>query len=78
METHETGTAYYLIAALLFFGGAFCAFSAFKNYDWFMEHRKAWLFVKLFGRSGARAIYIVLGLAMMAGGILFTVPLLFS
>ncbi|MCL1825083.1 MAG: Imm17 family immunity protein [Betaproteobacteria bacterium] len=30
-----------------------------------MNHPKAWLFVKLFGRNGARVFYVVLGVLIV-------------
>ena len=35
------------------------------DYDWFMNSGKAWIFVKLFGRDGARVFYILLGLFLI-------------
>lgn len=54
-------------------GGFFCFFSAFNDYDWFMNHRKAAFFVMAFGRTRARLFYMALGILMIvvAGG-LFT------
>lgn len=49
--------------------GVFCAFCAFKDYNWFMNNRKAWLFVKLFGRNGARIFYMILGALFVVAGI---------
>jgi hypothetical protein len=55
-------------SAVLLLAGVFCAFCAFKDYDWFMNNRKAWLIVKIFGRRIARAFYIVLGLLLAGAG----------
>lgn len=49
--------------------GLFCAFCAYKDYDWFMNNRKARLFVTLFGRSGARFFYIIFGVIIVVLGI---------
>ena len=49
----------------IFLCGLFTVFCATQNYDWFMENRKTWLFVKLFGRNGARVVYILIGLFLM-------------
>jgi hypothetical protein len=63
----DTKTAV-LGGAVLVLAGVFCAFCAFKDYDWFMNNRKAWLLVKIFGRRIVRAFYIVLGLALVGAG----------
>ena len=54
------------VIALL--AGVFCIVCAVKDYDWFMENNRAWLFVKLFGRNGARIVYVLLGLALAGVG----------
>jgi len=46
-------------------GGVFSIVCAVRDYDWFMNHPKAWLFVKLFGRNGARVFYVVLGVLIV-------------
>ena len=76
MEDLEVGSLpYYLITALLLLGGIFTIVCVVKDYDWFMEHRKARFFVSIFGRTGTRVIYGILGGAMFIGGLLFIVPL---
>ena len=57
------------IPILTFFVGFFSVFCAVKDYNWFMNHRKAQFFVKLFGRNGARFFYILLGLVIMGGAV---------
>ncbi|MDR2006197.1 MAG: immunity 17 family protein [Acidaminococcales bacterium] len=57
-----------LEGALLMLAGGFSAFCAFKDYDWFMESRKARLLVKIFGRKVVRAFYVALGAALIGGG----------
>jgi hypothetical protein len=56
----------------LFFtaSGVFTISAAAMNWDWFMNHRKAWLFVKLLGRQGARLLYGVIGISLVVLGIL--------
>ena len=51
--------------------GVFSTFCAYRNYDWFMKSSKAWLFVKLFGRDGARIFYMILGVLLIFGGFYF-------
>jgi small neutral amino acid transporter SnatA (MarC family) len=50
-------------------GGIFCIVCSFKNYDWFFKLAKAEVFVKLFGREGARLFYLILGFLIMFLGI---------
>ncbi len=61
-------------AALIIFLGAFSLFCAVMNFDWFMESRRARIFVGMFGRDGARIFYGLLGLALMGlgGGLVTT------
>ena len=57
------------------FAGGFSVAGAALDWDWFMNNRRAWLFVKLFGRGGARVVYVLIGLGlavlggMMVGGV---------
>lgn len=51
--------------------GGFSFFCAYQDYDWFMENRRAALFVLIFGRGGARIFYMLLGLAFIGGGLIF-------
>jgi hypothetical protein len=44
-------------------GGAF-------DWDWFMNSRRASIFVRLFKRGGARAFYILLGSGLAVLGVL--------
>ena len=59
-----------LFRVLMAAGGFFSIVCAALDLDWFMNHSKAWLFVKLFGRDGARVFYILLGLAAIAMALL--------
>ena len=49
--------------------GFFAIFCAYKDYDWFMNSNKARLFVKLFGRNGARKFYMGLGVFIIIMGL---------
>jgi len=50
-------------------GGLFTLAAAACNWDWFLAHRKARLFLKLLGHTGARVFYGVLGtILLIAGG----------
>ena len=57
-----------LIGCLIAVFGAFTIACAAGDWDWFMESRRARLFVRLFGRNGARIFYGLLGLAFVVGG----------
>ncbi len=50
--------------------GLFAGVAAAMDWKWYMNHRKAQLFVKMFGYQGARVFYMILGLAMMILGAL--------
>ncbi len=50
--------------------GLFCMICATLNVNWFMENRRARIFVELFGRTGARVFYFILGFAFTVMGIL--------
>ena len=57
-----------LMGAGLLIGG-FTFFCALKDYDWFMNSRKAAFLTMILGRSIARIFYMVLGLAFIGGGL---------
>ena len=61
----------YLLIGVL--AGGFSIFCAVKDYDFFMNSSKAWLFVKLFGRNGARIFYIILGAVIICCGLLLAI-----
>jgi len=48
--------------------GLFIIIPAAGDFNWFMNHYKARLFIKLFGRNGARVFYIILGIFVMVTG----------
>lgn len=54
---------------LIVFAGLFSIVGAAMDWDWFMNNSRAWLFVKMFGREGARVVYILLGLFLCAMGL---------
>jgi drug/metabolite transporter superfamily protein YnfA len=49
--------------------GCFSIAGAYFNWDWFMENRRAWIFVKLLGRNGARIFYGLLGAGLVTLGL---------
>ena len=60
-----------LYRMLIVTGGLFSIFCAVRDYDWFMINSKAWVFVKLFGRNGARAFYVILGVFLVIAALFF-------
>ena len=62
---------FYGIAMILV--GVGLAFVAFKDYDWFMNSRSPYFLKKLFGRNGARVVYIILGIIFTIMGILYLI-----
>lgn len=49
---------------LALLAGVFTILAAVLDWDWFMNDRKARPFVNMFGRDGARAFYVFLGLVI--------------
>jgi hypothetical protein len=59
-----------VLPGLFFIGiGIFAMSGAIFNWDFFIMHRKAWLFRTLFGRTGTRIIYGTLGAVFVGLGI---------
>lgn len=50
--------------------GVFVIIASVANLDFFFNHRKSKLFLKLFGRQGARIFYTIFGLAIFTFGLL--------
>ena len=50
--------------------GSFAVVGATLDLDFFFEHRKARFFVNLFGRTGTRVFYFILGIAIVVLGVL--------
>lgn len=55
---------------LLIGGGVFSILGAAMDWEWFMNHHKARVFVTLFTRTGARIFYALLGSAIAVVGVL--------
>jgi small neutral amino acid transporter SnatA (MarC family) len=66
MRTEE-----YLVLAIFVVAGSISLIAAIFNFDWYFQSRKASTAVHWFGRNGARIFYGLLGLALIASGILF-------
>lgn len=62
-----------LVAPLFVAIGLFCFFCAYKDYDWFMNNRKAKVLVKIFGRKGARIFYCLLGALIFSVGFVLSI-----
>ena len=62
-----------VLSLLLIACGLFSIFCAYKDFDWFMSHRKARFMVNILGRKGARIFYGALGLAICVGAIVLIV-----
>ena len=60
----------YLFGLAAVAAGVFSITCAYKEYGWFMNHRKAKFMCKVLGRKGARIFYMVLGSAIALGGVL--------
>lgn len=59
-------------AGLIFVAaGLFTICGAGFDWDWFMNNRRAWIFVTMFGRNGARVFYGLLGTVLIVLGVLF-------
>ena len=53
--------------------GLFAIFCSLKDYDWFMENRRAKAISSLIGRKGTRVFYTVLGLVLVVVGVVVLV-----
>ncbi len=51
-------------------GGIFAICGAVFDWDWFMNHRRARLFVRIFTRGGTRVFYGLLGAAILFAGMI--------
>ena len=60
---------YAAVSALLGVG-LFSLCAAVKDWDWYMNHRKARFMIGLIGRTGARIFYGTLGGLLCLGGVL--------
>lgn len=48
--------------------GLFCLAACFFNWNFFFNSRKAYWIVKIFGRTGARCFYALVGIAIVVLG----------
>lgn len=54
---------------LFILAGTFSVLASVKNWDWYFNNRKAQPFVRIFGRTGARIFYTLIGVMIMGIGI---------
>lgn len=59
-----------VLGIILSLAGLFSIVCSIGNYEFFFTNSKAVLFVKLFGRNGARIFYILLGLFIISVGMM--------
>ncbi len=64
------------IGLIFLAAGAFVLSGAFSNWGWFWNNHRAVMLTRLIGKSGARALYITLGLLLTLIGVLATTGLI--
>jgi len=62
-------TIYFLFVIFILMG-AFSLVAAAFNFNWYFESEGVMMFVRRFGRKGARIFYAVLGVVLIGGGII--------
>ena len=60
----------YFILVLFILLGVFSIIASIFNFDWYFETDGAKTFVRWLGRNGARIFYLILGIALIACGVL--------
>ncbi|MDR1258927.1 MAG: immunity 17 family protein [Tannerellaceae bacterium] len=61
----------YIVLTIFIVTGVISLTSALFNFDWYFQSQKAAPFVRWLGRGGARIFYGILGLTLIAAGVLF-------
>ena len=59
-----------MVGYLLVAAGLFVMAGSLFNWNWYWERRRTQVWVDLLGRTGARVLYALLGLAVVVGGAL--------
>jgi hypothetical protein len=59
-----------LLGILILLAGLFAMAGGILNWNWFMNNRRARIFVNVLGRGGARVFYVGLGLLLAVMGLL--------
>ena len=69
------GDVFAIIAGGIFaiLAGAFSLLGAVMNWEWFFRARKSAMIDRIFGRTGARIFYGILGGILAVGGIWFMI-----
>jgi C4-dicarboxylate transporter len=62
------------VNVIFIIAGLFSVICALMDFEWFMNHRRARLLVKLLSRNGARAFYVILGLILAVAGFMVKFP----
>lgn len=62
-----------LVFVLFILVGVFSVLASVKNWNWFFNNRKARPFVHIFGRTGARIFYTLIGIFIMGVGIVYLI-----
>lgn len=61
-----------ILAVLMVAFGVFAMVAAIQDWEFFLGARGAGLFVQLFGRRGARVVYLILGSVLVLAGLAMT------
>ena len=56
--------------------GVIAVIGAGFDWDWFMNHRKTQFFNRIFGRTGARIVYALLGTSLIVLGIMLALGII--
>ena len=64
------------VGLILVAAGAFAICGGIFDWEWFMNSRRAWLVVTIFGRGGARIFYAALGALFVLMGLAMTVGII--
>jgi Immunity protein 17 len=65
----KTALSIFLVAA-----GVFSIASSYFNWDWYYNNHRARLIVAIFGRTGARIVYAILGVVLIVFGVVSALP----
>ncbi len=58
-----------LMFVIIILAGVFSLLASVKNWDWYFNNRRARPFVRIFGRTGARIFYGLLGIFIIVVGV---------
>lgn len=63
-------TSELIIGIFFLFLGLLSLTAAIRNYEWYFSTQGAAMFIKWFGRKGARIFYAILGLVLIVCGLI--------